>query len=52
MTIPLVMFSPKCGENHDVHDIETDIESMLEDLDKSKIRVDGLFSMPMPVSMV
>lgn len=49
MTILFVMFSPKYGENHD---IETDIESMLEDLDKSKIRVDGLFSMPMPVSMV
>lgn len=37
------MSSPKSGEHHDVYDIENVIESMIEDLGKSNIRIDGLF---------
>ncbi len=37
------MSSPKSGEHHDVHDIEKVIGDMFNDLEKSHIRVDGLF---------
>lgn len=39
----IVMSSPKSGEHHDVHDIEDVMEAMLCNLEKSKVRVDGLF---------
>lgn len=41
--LPIVMSSPKSGEHHDVHDIETVMEAMTDDLEKANIRVDGLF---------
>ena len=40
---PLAMSSPKSGEHHDVHDIEKGIGNMFKDLEKSHIRIDGLF---------
>ena len=39
----IAMSSPKSGEHHDVHDIEKVIGDMFNDLEKSHIRVDGLF---------
>ena len=41
--LPIAMSSPKSGEHHDVHDIEKVIGDMFNDLEKSHIRVDGLF---------
>ena len=41
--IPLAMSSPKSEEHHDGHDIEKIIGIMFEDLEKSNIRIDGLF---------
>ena len=37
------MSYPKSGECHDVHDIEKSIVDIFNDLEKSHIRVDGLF---------
>jgi transposase len=41
--LPLAMFSPKSGEHYDVHDIEKSIGDIFNNLEKSHIRVDGLF---------
>ena len=41
--LPIAMSSPKSSEHHDVHDIEKVIGDMFNDLEKSHIRVDGLF---------
>ena len=41
--LPLAMSYPKSGEHHDVHDIEKSIGGIFNDLEKSHIRVDGLF---------
>ena len=41
--LPIAMSSPKSGEHHDVHNIEEVIGDMFNDLEKSHIRVDGLF---------
>ena len=41
--LPLAMSYPKSGEHHDVHDIEKSIGDILNDLEQSHIRVDGLF---------
>ena len=37
------MSSPKSGEHHDVHDIGKVIGDMFNDLEKSNIRIGGLF---------
>ena len=34
------------GKHHNIHDFENVIKSMLDDLGKSNIRVDGLFQLP------
>lgn len=41
--LPIAMSSPKSGEHHDVHDIESVMDTMVDDLEKANIRVDGLF---------
>ena len=41
--LPLAISHPKSGEHHDVHDIENSIGDIFYDLEKSHIRVDGLF---------
>lgn len=41
--LPIAMSSPKSGEHHDIHDIESVMDTMVDDLEKANIRVDGLF---------
>ncbi len=41
--VPLVMSSPVSGEHNDVHDIESVMRQMFDDLSKAGIKVDGLF---------
>lgn len=41
--LPLAMSYPKSGEHHDVYDIEKSIGDIFNGLEKSHIRVDGLF---------
>lgn len=40
---PVAMSSPKSGEYHDIHDIETVMRDMMDDMAKANIRTDGLF---------
>lgn len=40
---PISISSSKNGEYHDIHDIGAVMEAMLCDLEKSKVRADGLF---------
>ena len=39
---PVAMSSPKSGEYHDIHDIETVMRDMMSDMVKANIRMDGL----------
>lgn len=41
--LPIMMSTPKSGEHNDIHDIETVMTAMFEDLGKANIRTDGLF---------